>query len=112
MYFNTIILQRGWERLTSWEYKKFQKGDTIFGENSSPEELKRWSIEEKEEAKRELEKYRCKYKKKFDYWDIEEYALEYCDTDEEGEWLEGSDYDLAEEEVNEEDDDEDDNDDD
>lgn len=39
--FNTIILKKGNARLSQNEYKKFQKGDTIFGENSDPEEIKK-----------------------------------------------------------------------
>lgn len=38
---NTIILLKGEELLTRGEYKKFNKGDTIFGNDSNPEELKR-----------------------------------------------------------------------
>lgn len=44
------------------------------------------------EAKAELAKYRCEY---YDGWAIE-YALEYFEADEDGEFVEGSDYELAE----------------
>ena len=94
---NTIILLKGEERLTNTEYKKFAKGDTIFGDNSNPMELKRWDIEQKEEAKAELMKHKCSYSKDIELHYIEEYALEYCKCDEDGEFVEGSDYDLAEE---------------
>lgn len=92
--FNTIILKKGYARLTNKEYKGFSKGDTIWGIDRNPEELKRWNIEDKEEAEKELAKYRCTYSGG-NLWDIEEYALEYCECDEEGEFVEGSDYDLA-----------------
>lgn len=94
--FNTILLIRGFAQLTEQEFKKFSKGDTIWGTDSNPEELKRWDISQKEEAKAELEKYRCSYEQST-VCRIEEYALEYCKTNEEGEFEEGSDYDLAEE---------------
>lgn len=93
---NTIILKKGYARLTHSEYEKFEKGDTIFGLNSEPEELKRWSIEDKEEAEKELAKYKCSYSGG-NVWDIEEYALEYCECDENGEFVQGSDFDLADE---------------
>lgn len=93
--FNTIILKKGEETLAKSEYKNFEKGDTIYGENSEPEELKRWSIEEKEEAKKELAKYRCEYVKHAECWSVKEYALEYCECDEDGDFVEGADYDFA-----------------
>ncbi len=93
---NTIILKKGTERLTDMEYKKFEKGDTIWGADRMPEELKRWSIDDKKLAEAELAKHKCTYKKA-NIWDIEEYALEYCECDEDGELIQGSDFDLAEE---------------
>lgn len=95
--YNTIILKKGYARLTESEYKNFQKGDTIYGVDSEPEELKRWGIEDEEQAKEELAKYRCTYIES-NGWDIEEYALEYCECDSEGEFISGSDYELAEKE--------------
>lgn len=98
---NTIILKKGKEILTSNEYKNFEKGDTIFGNDSEPEELKRWSIEQEDEAKEALKKYNCKYEfaslQKAYY--ITEYALEYCECAEDGEFIQGSDFDLAEEKM-------------
>lgn len=94
---NTIILLKGEERLSDSEYKKFTKGDTIFGDNSNPTELKRWNINQSEEAKIELAKYNCSYCKSISLYYIEEYALEYCECDEDGEFVQGSDFDLAEE---------------
>lgn len=97
---NTIILLKGHAMLTESEYKRFSKHDTIYGDDRTPEEVKRYSMEQIEEAKKELAKYNCKY----DFfgnsrlWEIEEYALEYCECDEDGEWISGSDYDFAEEE--------------
>lgn len=96
--FNTIKLKRGCAKLTEKEFKTFSKGDTIFGENSDPEEIKRWSIEQEEEARKELAKHKCSYVQSGGLWQIEEYALEYCECDEDGCFVEGSDYYLAEEE--------------
>ena len=92
---NTIILKKGYAKLTEKEYNEFKKGDTIWGANCEPEELKRWNIEQKEEAIKELEKYSSEYCGG-NVWDITEYALEFCECDSEGEFVQGSDYELAE----------------
>ena len=86
MYYNTIILKHG-------------EGDCVCGENANPEELKRWSSDQYGLAKAELNKYKCSYKKSGGYVFADEYALEYCNTDEDGEFLDGSDLDLAEKEA-------------
>lgn len=93
---NTIILQKGDGIYTRNEWKKFQKGDTIYGINSNPRELKRWGIEQKAEALAELQKYKCSYRKDNQLFDVEEYALDFCACDEDGEFIEGSDYEFAE----------------
>lgn len=93
---NAIRLLKGERRITNEELKNFQKGDTIWGNDENPEELKRWKIEEKEEAKKELSNLRCKYVRYNEHLtDVEEYALEYFEADESGEFVEGSDFDLA-----------------
>ena len=94
---NTIRLLKGTASLTRSEMKKFEKGDTINGVDYEPEEIKRWSIEEKEEAKAELAKLKCSYNEYTEVTDIEEYALEYFEADEDGEFYEGSDFEFAEE---------------
>lgn len=95
--FNSIILKKGYERLTENEFKNFAEGDTIWGVDQDPVELKRWSIDQKEAAEAELKKYRCTYDGGHgQIWTIEEYALEYCECDEDGEFVQGSDYELAE----------------
>jgi hypothetical protein len=100
---NTIILKHCEIRLTREEFKGFKKGNTICGEDEYPvEELKRWSIEDQQEAIEELSKYRCKYTEDGSLYNIEEYALEYCECDEDGEFIQGSDYNLAPEESEEE----------
>jgi uncharacterized protein (DUF1778 family) len=92
---NTIILRKGFARLTEHEFKKFVKGDTILGIDRNPEEVKRWPIDQEADAKAELEKHQCKYDG--DGWNIEEWALEYCVCDEDGDFVSGSDYEFAEE---------------
>lgn len=95
---NTIILLKGTATLTNEELKKFNKGDLIWGENITTEELKRWSIEEEADAKKELAKHKCSYSRYNEYLtNIEEYALEYCEYDEDGDFSSGSDFELAEE---------------
>ena len=61
--YETFILWHREEVLTKQEWKAFQQGDTIFGNNSSPEELKRWPAEKKQDAYSELNKHKCTYKK-------------------------------------------------
>lgn len=92
---NTIILQKGDGIYTRNEYKKFIAGDTIYGDDSNPTELKRWGIEQKKEALAELQKYKCSYRKDNQLFDVEEYALEFCVCDDDGEFIEGSDYEFA-----------------
>lgn len=90
---NTINLIKGEERYTEKEWRGFQKGGTLWGTDCvEPEVLKSWPIEKEAEAKAELAKYRCEY---YDGWAIE-YALEYFEANEDGEFVEGSDYELAE----------------
>jgi len=72
-----------------------------FMENSDPVEIARFDTEE--EARAELKKYKstarvmetCTGK----VWDCEAYALEFFEEDEDGEFLSGSDYDMAEVEI-------------
>lgn len=93
---NTIRLLEGYERLTRREYKNFSKGDTIWGADSNPKELKRWNVEQEDEAREELKNYKCEYDEGNDI-DITEYALEFFESDEEGELIRGSDFELADE---------------
>lgn len=94
---NTILLIKTNHRLTIQEWKKYKKGDAIWGYNSNPEILARWSINDIDTAKRELNKYRCHYDQDIELYNITEYALEYCEYNDSGEFISGSDYDLAEE---------------
>ena len=95
--YNTIILLHNSASLTRQEWRSFQEGDLVLGADTNPTELKRWSIEQADEAKAELAKYECSYitNSNPSLVFIDEYALEYCLTDEDGEFIEGSDFDLA-----------------
>jgi hypothetical protein len=103
--FNTIILLHGESRLNHFEKKRFQKGDTIYGDCSNPSEIKHWSIDQEDEARAELAKHKCTYRQGIALFDAEEYALEFCERDEAGEFVEGSNFDFAEEEKRSEEDD-------
>jgi len=98
MEYNTIRLVKGTAFLTGREYKKFTPGDTIWGDNSEWEEVACWSISDKKCALEELGKCKNVYRQNNGNWDITEYALEYFESDENGEFVSGSDYNLAEEE--------------
>ena len=98
-FYNTIILKHGVGSYTRKQFDNFVEGDCICGENASPEELKRWTGDQYDFAKAELAKYSCSYRKSGGYVFADEYALEYCNTDEDGEFLDGSDLDLAEKEA-------------
>ena len=97
--YETFILWHGEEVLTKQEWKNFQQGDTMFGNNSAPEELKRWPAEKKQDAYSELNKHKCTYKKHGrrdnKLYSIEEYALEDAFCDEDGDFLFSVSYDLA-----------------
>ena len=95
--YNTIILLSNKASLTRSEWKKFEEGDIILGIDVNPTELKRWNIEQEAEAKAELAKYECSYVTDSNpsLVFVEEYALEYCFTNDDGEFIEGSDLVFA-----------------
>ena len=97
MALNTIILQKGDSILTRTEYKKFEKMDTIDGNDTKPEELMRWDIKDESLAIEELKKYRCSYIQGEQLMYIEEYALMFCECDDNGEFLLGANFIPAEE---------------
>lgn len=43
---NTIIMLKGESVLTYREMREFQKGDAIWGNDSSPKEIGRWKMED------------------------------------------------------------------
>lgn len=95
---NTIYLLHGEAILTRDEFKRFNEGDTIWGNDSNPERIKTFKEDgytDEYWAKKELLKYSCSYKEDGVLIHINEYALEYCNTDDVGEFINGSDYNLA-----------------
>ena len=93
-----IRLIKGYARLTNFEFLKFEKGGTIWGDGSTPEELNRWMAEDEEKALKALEAVRCRYATyNSQLVEVEEFALEYFTADEDGELIDGSDYKMAEE---------------
>lgn len=100
--FNTIILWHGEAALSKMEMKKFEKGDTVCNDWADATEVQRWNISDKDEAVAVLASKKCTYKKGIELTYIDEWALEYCECDENGEFVEGSDYDMADEEIEEE----------
>lgn len=95
--YNKIRLLKGEASLTKREMEKFTKGETIMGINAEVMQLKKWDIGKEEEARKELSEHRCEYDEWADGIDIEEYALEFYEEDEDGDFLSGSDFILAEE---------------
>ena len=95
--FNTIILLGNTASLTKSEWRKFNEGDLILGFDSDPDELMRWDIKQEQEAKAELAKYTCSYITDLNpsLVFVEEYALEYCLTEDDGEFIEGADFVFA-----------------
>lgn len=84
-------------RLAKEELKGFEKGDLITGNDVNPEELKRWTGEGcREKALRKLEKFNSSYYMEEQLTDAIEYAVETYEADEDGNFLDGSDYDFAE----------------
>lgn len=98
--YNTIILLHGSAVLTTKEFRKTLLGDRVFGVDSDPEEIARWPIAEEAAALAELKKYTCEIShrqwNRDALWYLDEYALEYCDCDENGEFICGANYTLAE----------------
>lgn len=88
--FNTIILLHGDAVLSKMEMKKFKKGDTVINDWADVTEVKRWKMSEKDEAIAELASKKCTYKKGIELMYIDEWALEYCECDEDGEFVEQS----------------------
>ena len=88
-------MKKGTAYISSIEYTKFHKGDTLWGSNSNAKEIKRWSIEQEKDAIKELTNYHCEYRKMIASYFITEYALEFCECNDEGEFIQGSDYKLA-----------------
>lgn len=97
--FNTIIFKKGYKILTREEFRNFDKGDTIWGKDASPEILKYYSMGRIDEAKKALEDCYCKYKyfPSSGCYVIYEYVLEYCECNKYRDFIDGSTYEFAKE---------------
>lgn len=95
MKINTIRLLHGDERLTNYEFKEYAEHDAIWGNDRDPEEVMRWPIDQEDLAKAELAKHLCTYSRGVSLHFIEEWALEYFEAGEDGEFVEGSDFIFA-----------------
>lgn len=90
---NTIILRKITAKFTDREFAEYEKYDYIL--EGDTEELQRWSGGDEGEA--EARKALAKVKNEYDHsndncWRVTEYALEYCNYDEDGEFVSGSDF--------------------
>lgn len=84
--YNTIILKKAIEKLSKKMEQTYKIGDLIYGRGEKqPVELKRWTSENEEKADQELEKYFCWIDRGPGGCKVMEYALIYCQTDENGE---------------------------
>lgn len=95
---NTIILMHGSATLTINELIRQHQYDSLNGCDSNPIEEMRWSIDQEDLAKAELAKHACTYSlitNDTQLVDIDEWQLEYCECDEDGEFVSGSDLDYA-----------------
>lgn len=93
---NTIILLKGEQNLPTKDFlATFTKGDSVFGVDTDAVELARWDISQKEEAMKKLAEYKCSYISGSGTTWVEEYALEFCECDEDGDFISGSDFEIA-----------------
>ncbi len=93
---NTIRLLHADDRIYTGS-EEYTPGAAIWGLDNDPEIVKVWGIDQMEEAQQELALHRCThtYHAPGKYHYVEEWALEICICNEEGEVEEGSDYWLA-----------------
>ena len=97
MSYNTIILVHGSLNCPRRDWlRKVNPGDSIYGIDNNRKEIMRWSIDQEPNAKKELAKYKCTYAKTGNTIWADEYALEFCECDEDGEFIQGADFELAE----------------
>lgn len=96
MNINTIILRKGESNMPTKMFESsFEKGDTIWGVDSDSVELMRFGIGQKGDAMKQLAEHKCSYLSSCGTTWIEEYALEFCECDEDGDFIQGSDFELA-----------------
>lgn len=91
---NTIILAKAEANLTKREYQSYTFGSLIMEQDY--DEITRWKIADERKAIEALKQTQCIIWKHIELYEIVEYALVYCTCDEEGNFVEGSDYVFAE----------------
>lgn len=100
---NMCRLLHGNNRYSYKEFEKFEPLDTICGDASAPDEIKIWSEKDfdydfdamKETAMEELEGKFCSATYFEKLIEVDEWSLEFYTADENGEFIEGSDYEPA-----------------
>lgn len=93
---NTVRLLKGHEFVKNGELETFVEGSTIFDDGVDAIELKRWDIDDVEDARDALDALSCEADTGEQLTEITEYALEFFNSDDDGEFISGSDYSLAE----------------
>lgn len=98
-----IRLLHGSNKYSYKEFEKFKPLDTICGDASAPDEIKIWSEKDfdydfdamKETAIEELEEKFCSATYFEKLIEVDEWSLEFYTANENGEFIEGSDYEPA-----------------
>lgn len=98
-----IRLLHGNNKYSYKEFEKFKPLDTICGDASAPDEIKTWSEKDfeydfdemQEAAMEELEGKFCSATYLDKLIEVDEWSLEFYTADENGEFIEGSDYEPA-----------------
>lgn len=92
---NTIILAKAEANLTKREYQEYTFGSLLI-DGDWIEEITRWKTKDERKAIEALKETQCIIWKHIEHYEIVEYALIYCTCDEDGNFIEGSDYTFAE----------------
>lgn len=95
---DTIILIHGSSQCKARDWrKKIFPGEAVFGIDNNSQYIKKWPAEEEASAYKELSSKKCEYYRTGDTIWLDEWALMWCECDEDGEFISGADYELAEE---------------
>lgn len=100
---NTVRLIKGKKTIPNRYISSYEEGDAILGIDAEMEVIKTWRINDYivsyddykamfEEAKKELEKLSNIYNRMCELTEIVEYAIEVCNCDMDGDFVEGSDF--------------------
>lgn len=95
---NTIRLLHGSGYVTRRELAKMTQYDTIWGDGNDPDIVKTWPIDQIAEARAELAKHCCEYGRLYDHKDavsIDEWCIEICECDEDGDVIISGDFEMA-----------------